>query len=164
LPDGQKAAEITAIGTDQIIKGRTMKTPMHLWIVGILSLLWNAGGAIDYLMTQLEVESYLAQLSAEQLAYIEAFPDWFQATWATGVWFSVLGSLLLLLRSRFAVPAFFVSLLGLLASSVYTYGIADPSGIEISGTGALIFSAAIFVVLILLWVYARAMRIRGVLR
>jgi hypothetical protein len=29
------------------------KTPWHLWVVGILSLLWNAFGGYDYTMTQL---------------------------------------------------------------------------------------------------------------
>ena len=29
-----------------------MKTPVHLWIVGIVTLLWNALGAANYLMTQ----------------------------------------------------------------------------------------------------------------
>ena len=37
-----------------------MKTPLHLWIVGVLSLLWNAGSGYDYLMTRLESTAYLA--------------------------------------------------------------------------------------------------------
>jgi len=28
------------------------KTPIHLWVVGILAILWNSIGAVDYLMTQ----------------------------------------------------------------------------------------------------------------
>ena len=31
------------------------RTPVHLWIVGILALLWNLMGAFDYLATQLEL-------------------------------------------------------------------------------------------------------------
>ena len=34
--------------------------PKHLWIVGILSLLWNAMSAFDYKMTQTKNESYMA--------------------------------------------------------------------------------------------------------
>ena len=44
------------------------KAPVHLWIVGGLSLLWNAFGAFDYLMTQLQVEAYMSQFTEEQLA------------------------------------------------------------------------------------------------
>ena len=40
------------------------RTPAHLWIVGILSLLWNGFGAYDYLMTRMRktelVEAILA--------------------------------------------------------------------------------------------------------
>ena len=35
------------------------RTPAHLWIVGILSLLWNCFGAYDYTMTQLRNMDYL---------------------------------------------------------------------------------------------------------
>jgi cell shape-determining protein MreD len=141
-----------------------LKTPIHLWIIGVVSLLWNAGGAADYVMSQFRVESYMAQLAPEHIAYIDAFPSWFEAVWAIGVWGAVLGSLLLLLRSRFAVQAFFLSLVGLLASSVYSFGIAEPSSLELMGTFALWFTVAIYVVTIMLLIYARAMRWRGVLR
>lgn len=91
-------------------------------------------------------------------------PTWFKATWATGVWFSVLGSLLLLFRSRLAALAFGLSFLGLVASSVYSYGLADPTAIELMGPVAAVMSVAIVVVLIGLWLYARAMTRAGVLR
>ncbi len=141
-----------------------MKTPIHLWIIGVVSLLWNAGGAFDYLMTQLGNADYLSQLTDAQRDYILSVPTWFKATWATGVWFSVLGSVLLLFRSRLAAPAFGLSILGLAASSVYSYWLADPSAIDLMGPVAAAMSVAIVVVLVLLWVYARAMTRRGVLR
>ncbi len=141
------------------------KTPIHLWIVGLLSLVWNAGGGFDYIMTQTANAEYLAQAPTERLAMLTDAPLWFNATWAIGVWFSVLGSLLLLLRSRFAGSAFAISLLGLVASSVYTYGIADGgSMMAVAGPGAIAFAIAIPVVLIALWLYARAATKSGVLR
>jgi len=141
-----------------------MKTPVHLWIIGVVTLLWNAGGAYDYLMSQLGNADYLAMLTPEQLDYIRSVPVWFEAVWAIGVWFSVLGSILLLCRSRLAAPAFGLSLAGLAASSVYSFGIASPNSIAISGTFALVFTGVIVVALIAQWIYARAMTRRGVLR
>lgn len=141
-----------------------MKTPLHLWIVGVVTLIWNAGGTYDYLMTQLKNESYLAMLSAPQRAFLDAVPLWFEATWAIGVWFSVLGSILLLCRSRLARTCFGFSFLGLAASTVYSYGLASPSSLEITGAAALIFTAAIAIVLIMQYFYARTMTRRGVLR
>jgi hypothetical protein len=58
------------------------KTPMHLWIIGILSLLWNAVGAFDYSATQLRLESYMSQFTAEQLEFFYGFPAWTKAFWA----------------------------------------------------------------------------------
>ncbi len=141
------------------------KTPVHLWIIGALSLLWNAGGGFDYVMTQTENPDYLAALTPEQQAFLTNAPLWFEAAWAVGVWFSVFGSLLLLLRSRYAGSAFALSLLGLIVASIYTYLIADGgSALAVSGTAALIFTVAIPIILIALWLYARAMTKKGVLR
>lgn len=77
-----------------------VNTPTHLWIIGGVSLLWNSFGAVDYLMTQLQVEAYMSQFSQEQLAYFYGFPGWANATWALGVWGSVIGSIGLLVRRR----------------------------------------------------------------
>ncbi|UWR00538.1 hypothetical protein K3729_07135 [Rhodobacteraceae bacterium S2214] len=140
-----------------------MKTPFHVWIVGIIALIWNAGGAYDYVMTQTENEAYLAMLSDAQKAFLDNGPIWFETAWAIGVWFSMLGALLLLLRSRLAGPAFGLSLVGLIVSSVYSFGIADRTGMDMTPT-QLGFTVAIYVVLVLLWIYARAMTRRGVLR
>lgn len=74
------------------------KAPMHLWIIGILSLLWNAVGAFDYSATQLRLESYMGQFTAEQLEYFYGFPAWLKAFWALAVWSSLLGSVALVLR------------------------------------------------------------------
>lgn len=141
-----------------------MKTPLHLWIIGALSLVWNAGGAYDYLMSQLEDAAYLAQMGPEGQAFLAGAPLWFEATWAIGVWFSVFGSLLLLFRSRLAQTCFGLSLLGLIASAIYRFGIAEPSMLAATPPAILAFSAVIAVVLTLLYFYARAMTRRGVLR
>lgn len=141
-----------------------MKTPIHLWIVGIFALIWNAGGAYDYVMTQTENAAYLEMLTDAQKAFLDGGPMWFEAAWAVGVWFSLLGALLLLLRSRMAGSAFAVSFLGLIVSSVYSFVLADPGSLDMMTPGQAGFTAAIYIVLVLLWVYARAMTRRGVLR
>ena len=141
-----------------------MKTPWHLWLVGILSLLWNAGGAYDYIMSKTRNADYLAALTPEQQAFFDSFPLWVNITWALGVWGAVLGSVFLLLRSRFAVTAFAVSLLGAVLSAVRNFLVAGPSMAEVAGTFAIVFSLVILIVAFLLLVYARAMRRSGVLR
>lgn len=53
-----------------------VKTPWHLWAVGIISLLWNAFGAMDYTMTKMGNAEYLAAFTPEQRAYFASFPIW----------------------------------------------------------------------------------------
>jgi hypothetical protein len=138
------------------------RTPLHLWVVGVITLLWNAMGCFDYLMTETRNEAYLKQFTPEQIAYFTSFPAWTVAFWALAVWGGLAGSILLLLRKRFAYPVFAVSFVSMLVTSVYSYGFSN--GLEaMGGVGTLIFSAVIFVVALFLVLYARAMVKRGVL-
>ena len=141
----------------------TVRTPMHLWIVGLLALVWNAFGCFDYVMTQTNNAEYLAMFTDEQRAYFEAFPGWMEAAWAVGVWGALLGSLLLLLRSRWAVTAFALSLLGLALGTLYSYVLSSPPpGMNTPGMIAMnlvVWAGAIFFL-----IYASRMRGAGVLR
>ena len=137
------------------------KTPIHLWIVGILAVLWNAMGAFDYIATQYRLESYMSQFTPEQLEYFYAFPVWMDAAWAIAVWASVLGSLTLLMRKAFAVWLFGISILGLAVSSIYNFILSD--GMAMMGSGGATFTAVIWIIALFLYFYARAMAARRVL-
>ena len=142
------------------------KTPAHLWIVGIVSLLWNLGGAYDYTMSQMRNEEYLAMAGipvADMLAWIDAFPLWAKAGWALGVWGALAGSVLLLMRSRHAVMAFAVSLVGIALSSIAQFAIVEmPEALK--GQSSTLFSAAIILIAIALFFYARSMAAKNILR
>jgi len=104
------------------------RVPAHLWIVGILSLLWNCFGAYDYLMTRLRNMDYLSQMGDPNamLAWIDSFPLYAQIGWGLGVWGAVAGSILLLMRSRFALYAFALSLVGMGMSFGAQFTVAPP--------------------------------------
>jgi hypothetical protein len=85
-----------------------------------------------------------------------------KAGWALGVWGGVAGAILLLLRSRFAVWAFAVSLVGVAMMTAYTYTRDLPPAL--SSPGAIAFDWTIKIVAALLLWYAWRMRARGVLR
>ena len=137
------------------------KTPVHLWIVGGLAVLWNLVGVFDYLATHLQWEFYMSEFSQDQLDYFYSFPDWAVSGWAFGVWGALAGSIALLMRRRWAVWAFALSLLGMLVSSIYTLGMTN--GLEIMGSGGLIFTVVIWVIQVFLLVYSYLMAKRGVL-
>ena len=52
------------------------RAPRHLWIVGVLAVLWNAVGAFDYSASQLRLDFYMSEFTPDQLAYFYAFPAW----------------------------------------------------------------------------------------
>jgi hypothetical protein len=149
------AADSTTVGSAR------PKTPIHLWTVGVLALLWTAMGAFDYLATHLELDFYMSQFTPEQLAYFYSFPSWAVAGWAFGVWGALAGSVGLLARGSWAVWAYAISILGLVVSSIYNFGLSN--GAEIMGSGGVIFTAVIWIVAILLLFYARRQTQRGVL-
>jgi hypothetical protein len=138
------------------------KAPRHLWIVGAISLLWNAMGAFDYSATQLRLESYMGQFTPEQLAYFYAIPAWAVATWAIAVWSSLLGSLGLLLRKSWAAWLFGIAIVGMVLTALHNFVLSD--GLAVMGPGAVVFTGVIWVIAFSLFFYARAMSQRGVLR
>jgi hypothetical protein len=138
------------------------KTPIHLWIVGIIGLLWSSIGAMDYFMTQTANESYMQNFTPEQLEFFYGLPTWSVATWALGVWGGVLGTLLLLLRKKLAVPVLLVSLIAAVLTTVHNYAVVDGFAV-MGGAGALVFSLLILVVAGALYWYARKMSETGVI-
>jgi hypothetical protein len=137
------------------------RAPWHLWLVGILGLLFNSVGAFDYLMTQTRNESYMGRFTPEQLEVLYGLPTGLVAFWGLAVWGGALGALLLLLRRSLAAPVLLVSLLAMMATAIHDFVAADGL-YETAGTGVG-FVLLIFVLALALWLYARAMRERGVL-
>ncbi len=143
--------------------------PWHLWVVGVLSLLWNGFGAYDYLMSKLQNREYLegafapAGVSVDAgIAYMDAMPLWANLAWGFGVWGAVAGSILLLLRSRYAMHAFVVSLAGLVLGAIRQTTSPMP-GMTDSAV-PMAFTAVITIFTLLLIWYARRQTATGVLR
>ena len=140
-----------------------VKAPWHLWVIGIVGLLWNAMGAMDYVMSKTKNEQYMAAFTAEQLEFFYGFPIWVNAAWAIAVWGSVIGTILLLLRKGSAVWVLLVSFLAMVVTAIHNYGLSN--GMEVVGdTFSLVFTALIFLVGLALYLYAKAMHTKGVLK
>lgn len=138
------------------------KTPWHVWVVGVVSLLWNLVGATDFVMTQTRNKAYMSSCTPAQLEFYYGFPPWVVAAWGVAVWAGVFGSLLLLLRKRYAFHLFLSSSAGMVLTDLYCFGLSD--GLRVmGGAAALAFSAVIFVIGVLLLAYARSMGKRGIL-
>lgn len=143
------------------------RIPAHLWIVGILSLLWNCFGGYDYLMTRLHNMDYLAKSvpgadPAAVLAYLDAMPLYAQIGWGLGVWMALAGSILLLTRQRWAVWAFGASLVGMVLSFGYMF--AGPPMPGANAAGMMKYMPFVIALLgVAQFAYARLMAARGLL-
>ena len=142
-----------------ITEGR-MHTPVHLWLVGVVTLLFNSMGIISYLTAKFGMLAEMG-LNAEQIAFMESYPAWASAFWALGVWGAFAGSVLVLLRSKWAATAMAIALFGLIGLTIGESMLMDiPAGLETP----LGLKVAIWVVTLFLLFYSRQMAKAGVLR
>lgn len=145
---------------------RRAPTPWHLWLVGVLSLLWNGFGGYDFIQTTTRGEAYMREsgFGDEMIAYYNAMPAWMYAPWTLGVWGAVIGSLLLLARSRFAVHAFGLSLIGAVVSLIYSKMINPPPALPSELAMMQWMPYVITLIAAFLAWYAWTMAKKGVLR
>jgi hypothetical protein len=143
------------------------KAPVQLWIVGLLSLIWNAFGCYDYLMTRMRNEEYFRSMDIDpqaMLAWVDGFPFYAQFGWGLGVWMGLAGSVLLLMRHRWAVPAFALSLLGAVVGLGYLIYLAPPAPPPMDEGAMAMMPWVIIIVAAALYYYAHRQQKAGVLR
>jgi len=142
------------------------KAPVHLWIVGLLSLIWNGWGCTDYLMTRTRNMDWLSQGGADpqvMLAWMDSFPIYAQFGWGLGVWMGLIGSVLLLMRHRWAVPAYALSLLGALLGLGYQI-LRSPAPAPMNEGFFAVLPYIIIIVAAAFLYYAHRQKQAGVLR
>ncbi len=132
------------------------KPPIFFWIVSAIGLLWNSFGGYLYIMTQRRDPSMLEGTPEAVLRGLEAMPVWATSAYAVGVWASLIGSVLLLLRSRHAGIAFLVSLIGAVISFGYQFSAGMVPGPAVP---AMIVGIVAF-----LWWYSRRAAAQGILK
>jgi hypothetical protein len=142
--------------------GMENKTPLHFWIISILGLLWNSMGAFDFTMTNFNGAQYLAAFSNAERTYIQSFPLWAIVFWGLGTWGAFAGSVMMILRRRWAVVAFSVALFGLAGTTLYELSADKPASFDTPGTWA--FLAMIWIITIFLLWYSLRMRAAAIMR
>lgn len=133
--------------------------PKSFTIIAIVALLWNLIGTVMFYLQVTMTPEQIAALPAPQRAVCEATPTWLYALFGIAVIGGVLGSLGLLLKKKWAVPLFLISLLAVIAQTVATF-VVTPAWASFGPTG-LVMPAIVLVIAILLWRYARKAAARG---
>lgn len=135
------------------------KTPWHLWVVGILALLWNGAGAYTIIMAQ---AGRLADVDPQEAAYYAAQPLWLVISTDLALLAGIAAAIALLARSRTAVWLFGLALVVIILNNIYD--VAAGTSLILVGRDWMILTLVIVVIAILQYVYAWAMRRKMVLR
>jgi hypothetical protein len=135
------------------------KAPWHLWVVGVLSLLWNASGAWVFVQAQ---TGAAMDMDAAEIAYYAEQPIWMVALTDIAFAAAILAAIALLLRSRWAVGLYALSLAAIIVSSALDIGMGTAPLLQ--GQDWLILSLVTTGLAVLQWLYARTSGKRGVLR
>lgn len=115
------------------------------WLIGIVALVWNVGGVINYFV-QMNPEMLDAYRESER-AIIEGRPVWATGAFAIAVFGGALGCLLLLFKKSVATYVFIASLLGVIVTMIHTLGAGIDFGLaEILGIILMPLVLAVFLI------------------
>ncbi|MEL6113438.1 MAG: hypothetical protein AAFR20_11610 [Pseudomonadota bacterium] len=138
------------------------KVPASFWIISVLALLWNLIGVMAFVSEVMMTPEQIAALPDGQRALYTDRPIWSMVFFAVGVGTGVLGSVLLLVRRRLAVPVFIVSFLAIITYDGYWLFVRD--GLAVTPMGGLVLIGAVISIALALIIFAMAATRRGWLR
>jgi hypothetical protein len=131
------------------------------WVIAIVALLWNAMGVMAYLAdVYMTAESMAAFTQAQQDVYASR-PAWAVGAFALAVFAGLIGSVLLLLRSKWTQQLYIISVLALIAQNYYWFVLADA--LDVFPDGHWVPLMVFIIALFLLW-YARSLSNKGLLK
>ena len=137
----------------------TQPLPRTFWIIGGLALVWNLVGLMAFVMQITMAPEALQALPEPERAFYEAIPVWATSAFAIAVTAGVIGSILLLMRNPWCVPALLVSLAGALIQNYYAFAIGRAMFI-LGPSSAVLPTLVIAIGVGLIW-YARYAKEKG---
>ena len=132
------------------------KAPKWFLPVAILALLWNLAGCLAYLADAMLKPEDNAQMSAAQQAMYAARPAWSVAATAIAVWAGAAGCIGLIWRKRWALPALFASLLGVVVQDLSMFAL--PEAANVIDNTVIAMQAMVLLISIALVLLARKAR------
>jgi hypothetical protein len=121
----------------------TNKPATWFWIASAIALLWNLMGVMAYIAQVTMSAETLQALPDNERALYESAPAWATAAFAIAVWGGALGSILLLIRKKWATALLIVSFIGIVVQMIHNFFIANS--MEVYGPGGLIMPVMILV-------------------
>ena len=136
--------------------------PIWFWILGVLAVLWNLIGLLAFVAQMLMTEETMAQLPEAQQDLYRNMPTWVNFAFAVAVVCGTLGTILLLVRTKFATPVLALSLLGVLLQYGHMFLMTNTP--SVMGAGAMVLPALVVLISIGLIPYSTYCKGRGLLK
>lgn len=125
-----------------------VSVPLSFWLIAAAALVWNIIGCVIFLSEVFAQEAMIESMTAEQKEWARSTPRWIYLVFAISVATGVAGSICLLLRKRWSVRLFTISLVAVMIQMVYTMLIAR--GLQVMGPSGAVMPAVV-VSLALVW-------------
>ena len=135
-----------------------MAGPWHLWVVGILTLVWNGSGAAIILMAQMGSR---LDMDAREIAYYASQPLWFVLVTNVATFAPIAGAVALLVKHRAAVWLFATSLAAVVSTNAYD--VAAGTSLALADSGWRAVTITVSVIALLQVGYAWTLKRRGVI-
>jgi hypothetical protein len=141
----------------------TTKPSTAYWVIAGALLVWNIVGFMFYYQQSTLTPEIMMdlELTQQQMDHITNTPAWGHSGYAIAVNAGVLGAILLLLRKAWAIPMFFISLVGALVQDLDAFVLRDA--IAAWGPGGIAIPLAVIIVCVFEIWYSRALKAKGVL-
>lgn len=131
------------------MKNQSKKATTKFKITAIVTLIWNLMGVFAYLAQVYSSDEAKALRPQAEQDFLAHAPAWYTSAFAIAVFAGTIGCLALLLRKPIAKLLLLLSLIAVLAQSVYNFFI--QTDMPISGTAAGIPITIIIVSIYLVW-------------
>lgn len=118
--------------------------PKWFLIVSIVFLLWNVLGLMAFFMQVLMSEDALKALPEDQQTLYENLPIWVNIAFACAVIGGTLGCIGLLLKKKWALPLFVISILGVLVQNSYSFLMSDV--VKVMGPAAVVMPLVVIAI------------------
>jgi len=125
-----------ATETDATESSDKTSPPVWFWVISVIALLWYLMDMSAFFMRVLMTEDVIKAMPDNQQHLYRNIPLWVNTVFAGEVFGGALGCVGLLLRKKWALPLFVVSILGVLSQTFYVYFLSDA--ISTMGTPAVV--------------------------
>ena len=125
-----------ATETDATESSDKISPPVWFWVISIIAMLWYLMDISAFFMRVLMTDDVIKAMPENQQHLYRKMPLWVNIVFAGEVFGGALGCVGLLLRKKWELPLFVVSILGVLSQTLHVYFLSDA--VSTLGTPAVV--------------------------